>query len=179
MGSLQPDESVCITRTSLFLRLEGLCPQALLAHGIVQPLDVDLQRLPVAAARAATGQPPRGLILLLGLLQLAHEVEAGAEVHARRGVLRPQRHSSTVELLGAFVIACLPESLRVVVVRTAESWLIHSIAAGRDDLFLSHDSSFYLKTENCFIHDSLLLEELTVIPKGHSFLSLALKSMEI
>jgi len=62
---------------------------------------------------------------------------------------------------------------------TAEPRLIHSIAAGRDDLFLSHDSSFYLKTENCFIHDSLLLEELTVFPKGDSFLGLALKLIEI
>ena len=52
---------------------------------------------------------------------------------------------------------------------TAEPRLIHSIAAGRDDLFLSHDSSFSFKTENCFIYDSSLLEELTVIPKGDSF----------
>ena len=45
------------------------------------------------------------------------------------------------------------------IVITAEPRLSDSIAASRDDLFLSHDSSFYLKTENCFIHDSLLLEE--------------------
>ena len=69
---------------------------------------------------------------------------------------------------------------RLVNVRTtAEPRLIHSIAAGRDDLFPSHDSSFYLKTENCFIYDALLLEELTVVPKGDSFLGLALRSMEI
>ena len=41
----------------------------------------------------------------------------------------------------------------------AEPRLTDSFAASRDDLFLSHDSSFYLKTENCFIHHSLLLEE--------------------
>ena len=61
----------------------------------------------------------------------------------------------------------------------AEPRLTDSIAAGRDDLFQSHDSSFYLKTENCFIYDALLLEELTVVPKGDSFLGLALRSMEI
>ena len=56
-----------------------------------------------------------------------------------------------------------------VVVTTAEPRLTDSFAASRDGLFLSHDSSFYLKTKNCFIHDSFLLEELTVIPKGDSF----------
>ena len=64
-------------------------------------------------------------------------------------------------------------------INAAEPRLTDSIAAGRDDLFPSHDSSFYLKTENCFIYDALLLEELTVVPKGDSFLGLALRSMEI
>ena len=62
---------------------------------------------------------------------------------------------------------------------TAEPRLTDSFAASRDDLFLSHDLSFYLKTENCFIYDALLLEELTGVLKGDSFLGLALKLMEI
>ena len=71
-------------------------------------------------------------------------------------------------------------SERVVMLETAaEPGLTDSSAAGRDDLFPSHDSSFYLKTENCFIYDALLLEELTVVPKGDSFLGLSLRSMEI
>ena len=75
-----------------------------------------------------------------------------------------------------WAVLCLFSSC---IARIAEPRLIHSIAAGRDGLFLSHDSSFYFKTENCFIYDSLLLEELTVIPRGDSLLGLALKSMEI
>ena len=103
---------VRFTCSTVELRLEAPGREPLLAHGAVQPLDVDLERRPVAAAPAAAGssQPPRGLVLLLGLGQLAHEVEAGAQVHARRGVLRPQRRRAPVKLLGPLVVAGLPES---------------------------------------------------------------------
>ena len=107
---------VRFTCSTVELRLEAPGREPLLAHGAVQPLDVDLERRPVAAAPAAalaaagSSQPPRGLVLLLGLGQLAHEVEAGAQVHARRGVLRPQRRRAPVKLLGPLVVAGLPES---------------------------------------------------------------------
>ena len=100
---------VQFTCSTVELRLEAPGLEPLLAHGAVQPLDVDLERRPVALA-AGSGQPPRGLVLLLGLGQLAHEVEAGAQVHARRGVLRPQRRRAPVKLLGPLVVAGLPES---------------------------------------------------------------------
>ena len=98
--------------SAVLLGFEAPRPEPLLAHGVVQPLDVDLERRPAVSARAA--QPPGGGVLLLGLGQLAHEVQARAKVHERRGVLRPQRHRAPVELFGALVVAGLSESERAV-----------------------------------------------------------------
>ena len=102
--------------SAVLLGFEAPRPEPLLAHGVVQPLDVDLERRPaaVSSARGRASQPPGGGVLLLGLGQLAHEVQARAKVHERRGVLRPQRHRAPVELFGALVVAGLSESERAV-----------------------------------------------------------------
>ena len=111
LSNTRTAKQACQIHFSDLLRLEAPRPEPLLAHGVVQPVHVDLERRPAAAVSArAAGQPPGGLVLLLGLGQLPHEVQAGAEVHPRRGVLRPQRHRAPVELFGALVVAGLPES---------------------------------------------------------------------